>query len=96
MKEKPSIHLAQSEGRGFVINQNRSFGRNTSQRSQTKRRKEYLIQGLSKLEGLSIELSKVKKAATIGYDSLFHMCSALSNRVSEINKLLVESGIADR
>ncbi|CAN6578277.1 unnamed protein product [Malus baccata var. baccata] len=48
--------VAQSEGRGFVINQNRSFGRNSTQRSQTstlnsdnlapeERRKEYLIQG---------------------------------------------------
>ncbi|KAM2978380.1 hypothetical protein FF2_015201 [Malus domestica] len=99
--------VAQSEGRGFVINQNRSFGRNTSQRSETstlnsdnltaeERRKEYLIQGLSKLEGLSTELSNVKKAATIEYDSFIHMCSALSNRVSEIKKLLAESGNAER
>ncbi|KAM1919277.1 hypothetical protein FF1_023805 [Malus domestica] len=86
-------------GRCFVINQNRSFGRNTSQRSQTstlnsdnltaeERRKEYLI---SKLEGLSIQL-----AATIEYDNFIHVCSALSNRVSEIKKLLAESGNADR
>ncbi|CAB4280865.1 unnamed protein product [Prunus armeniaca] len=96
--------VAQSEGRSCVINQNCSIGRNTSQIispnsdnvTAEERRKEYLIQGLLLLEGLSIELSNVKKAATIEYESFIHMSSTLSNRVAEIKKLLTHSGNAER
>ncbi|PQQ08456.1 formin-like protein 4 [Prunus yedoensis var. nudiflora] len=96
--------VAQSEGRSCVINQNRSIGQNTSQIispnsdnvTAEETRKEYLIQGLSLLEGLSIELSNVKKAATIEYESFIHMSSTLSNLVAEIKRLLTLSGNAER
>ncbi|KAL6181527.1 hypothetical protein ACLB2K_048182 [Fragaria x ananassa] len=81
--------VAQSEGRGLVINQrSQTSTPNLDNLTAEERRKEYLIQGLPKLGGLSIELSSVKKAASIDYDSFIRMSSTLTSRVDEIRKVL--------
>ncbi|KAL6178157.1 hypothetical protein ACLB2K_049676 [Fragaria x ananassa] len=81
--------VAQSEGRGLVINQrSQTSTPNWDNFTAEERRKEYLIQGLPKLGSLSIELSNVKKAATIDYDSFIRMSSTLTSRVDEIRKVL--------
>lgn len=83
--------VAQSEGRCLLINQRSQTSRpNSDNLTAEERREEYLIEGLSKLGGLSIELSNVKKAATIEYDSFIRMSSSLSSRVDEIRKLLTQ------
>ena len=98
-------HVAQSEGKHRMINQNHNFGRRNGQSISTansdsltaeEKDKEYLMLGLPVLEGLSIELSNVKKAASIEYDNFINMCSTLSVRVTEIRQLMRHCGNDER
>ena len=94
--------VARSEGKRSVINDNQSLisKRTNTQKPQIikvpnfdnltpeEREKEYLLLGLPKLESLSGELSNVKKAATVEYDSFVNVCISLCTRVSDIRKRL--------
>lgn len=90
--------VARSEGKRNLINENyqNRISTNTNQRTQNvditlkkeEKDKEYLLLGLPMLEGLSKELSNVKKAATIDYESFSTTCNILSSKVAEIRRLL--------
>ncbi|XP_050377986.1 formin-like protein 4 [Argentina anserina] len=83
--------VAQSEGRGLVINQRSQTSKpNSDNLTAEEKREKYLIQGLPLLGGLSFELSNVKKAATIDYDSLIRISFTLTSRVDEIRKVLTQ------
>uniref|UniRef100_A0A2N9GBR1 Formin-like protein n=1 Tax=Fagus sylvatica TaxID=28930 RepID=A0A2N9GBR1_FAGSY len=97
--------VARSEGKHRMINQNHNFGRRNGQSISTansdsltaeEKDKEYLMLGLPVLEGLSIELSNVKKAASMEYDNFINMCSTLSVRVTEIRQLMRHCGNDER
>ncbi|KAJ7956296.1 Formin-like protein [Quillaja saponaria] len=82
--------VVRSEGRRHVINQNHGLPRSNSQKSKSgelnseERDSEYLMCGLSVLGALNVELSEVKKAANIEYDSFISICSRLGARVADI------------
>lgn len=90
--------VVRSEGRR-VINRNNSLGRNTSKKSKyidinstnltdEEKEREYLMLGLPAIAALNIEFSNLKKAATIDYNSFINMCSLLSTRFSEVERLV--------
>ena len=54
--------------------------------------KEYLMLGLPIVEGLSMELSNVKKAATTEYENFMGMCPALTMRIHDIRQLVSRCG----
>ncbi|CAM8984244.1 unnamed protein product [Rhodiola kirilowii] len=92
--------VVRSEGRRCVVNRDHVLERGGSQKGkvgdpnpdsvkkQEQKDKEYMMLGLPVLGGLSVELSNVKKAATIEYDSFISACSLLTSRVAEIKKLV--------
>ncbi|KAJ4851388.1 hypothetical protein Tsubulata_006708 [Turnera subulata] len=96
--------VVRSEGRRCMLNRSVSLGRSDcSQRGANiypdsdtltteERNKEYILQGLPSLKGLSTEFSNVKKAATIEYDSFINTCSSLTTRVAEIRLLMTQCG----
>ena len=54
---------------------------------------EYIILGLSAMESLTLELSNVKKASTIDYETFTITCPNLLSKISEIQNLLsIEGG----
>ncbi|KAB1217451.1 Formin-like protein 8 [Morella rubra] len=89
--------VVRSEGTRCLINQNHCLDRSKSQIISTtgtdsltaeERDKEYLTLGLLVLECLSIDLSKVKKSASIEYDIFANICSTLGVRITEIRQLM--------
>ncbi|GLT40042.1 hypothetical protein SLA2020_142000 [Shorea laevis] len=90
------------EGKRCVLNRNRSQSRSSSrnsngslssdQNSELKedREREYITLGLPVVGGLSAEFSNVKKAAAIDFDSFSRICSSLTARAAEIQKVLSE------
>ncbi|KAF8037199.1 hypothetical protein BT93_B0185 [Corymbia citriodora subsp. variegata] len=92
--------VAWSEGKRCLINKNHNIGRTSSQGSRQfsadsddnmSDQKECLMLGLGELGNLNAELSNVRRAATIEYESVFNMCSSLSSCVTEIRNLVVTS-----
>lgn len=92
--------VAHSEGKHRLINKNHNICRASSQGSRQfgadsdesmADKKECLMLGLEELGNLNRELSNVRRAATIEYESLFNMCSSLSSRVAEIRNLVATS-----
>lgn len=92
--------VAHSEGKRCLINKNHNICRTSSQGSRQfgadsddnmADQKECLTLGLGVLGNLNAELSNVRRAATIEYESLFNMCSSLSSRVAEIRNLVATS-----
>ncbi|PON86089.1 Formin, FH2 domain containing protein [Trema orientale] len=94
--------VARSEGKRSLINPNETLRskRINTQKPQIinspnfdnltpeEREREYLLLGLPMLESLSSELSNVKRAATVEYDTFVAVCSSLGGRVAEIRKRL--------
>ncbi|XP_022886820.1 formin-like protein 4 [Olea europaea var. sylvestris] len=81
-----------SEGKRRLNNQNNKND-NTEQDSDRKiseeeRDKEYLMQGLPVVLGLSTELANVKKSATIDHDSFINICSILTAKIDDIKRLI--------
>jgi hypothetical protein len=90
--------VVRSEGRRCLINHGQSISTTKHSDSLTpeERDKEYLMLGLPVVEDLNIELSNVKKAATIAYDNLINICSTLSDRVGEMRQLMRHCGNDER
>ncbi|KAG2702157.1 hypothetical protein I3760_06G077500 [Carya illinoinensis] len=87
--------VVRSEGKKCVMNRNHSLKRSSnsssnheSSEAKEEREKEYKLLGLPIVGGLSAEISNVKKAATVDYDTFAGMISALTARAAEIRALV--------
>ncbi|GMH31147.1 hypothetical protein Nepgr_032990 [Nepenthes gracilis] len=86
--------VVHSEGKRCVMTRDSSFSRSrTDTTSKEERKREYIKLGLPVVGGLSAELSDVKKAAAIDYDTLMSTSTSLTARVTEIQKLVAECGV---
>ncbi|KAK1381397.1 hypothetical protein POM88_028141 [Heracleum sosnowskyi] len=98
--------VVRAEGKRCVINRSRSLNgssraiRNSGGRMLEKSmtvedmENEYIMLGLPIVGGISSQFSNAKKAATLDYDVLNKACSALSDDVAEIRKLVGECAVS--
>ncbi|XP_019170873.1 PREDICTED: formin-like protein 8 [Ipomoea nil] len=84
--------LIRAEGKRCVYTRDSRIISNVAGGGDDDREKEYMTLGLPVVGGLSSELSGVKKAAGIDYDSLSAAHSALSSKASEIGNLAAQCG----
>ncbi|KAG6601384.1 Formin-like protein 8, partial [Cucurbita argyrosperma subsp. sororia] len=97
--------VIRTEGKKCVLNRNKSMSRNNSsnssensfssrEKSTSKEDavKEYMMLGLPVVGGLSAELSNVRKAAAIDYESVAKAASSLTSPTLEIRQLLIQIG----
>lgn len=98
--------VVRSEGKRVVLNRNHSLSRSSSSRSTSnisgdstsnaasngEREREFTKLGLPIVGGISSELSNVKKASHIDYNSIVGSISALSTRLVEIQELVSQCG----
>lgn len=91
--------VVRAEGKRLVINRNHSLRRSGSSSSSSnvsisnktsreEKEKEYIKLGLPVVGGVSEELTNVKKAAAIDYDSLVSTCSLMGGRMRDIRVFL--------
>ncbi|KAF3614530.1 Formin-like protein 8 [Capsicum annuum] len=87
-----------SEGKRCLINKGSEEDNEDSDRKKEKVDKDtqHLMLGLPVLQGLGLEFSNVKKAATIDYDSFINTCPNLTTRVNDVRQLITCCGNAER
>ncbi|KAJ7945927.1 Formin-like protein [Quillaja saponaria] len=99
--------VARSEGRHCLLNKKSRVPNSNSQRSKIDELnsdilspeegdREYLMLGLPVLGSLNVELSEVKKAASIEYDSFISMSSTLGARAAEVRQVITCCGNGER